>query len=761
MSKSLQSLCVLGVACISRTYGRDVEVDTIYNKLSLDHKLGQLFQLEAALTVMDGKDLNFTELDMYAKLGIGSYFNNFGVFDKDGFQENLNGVEIRDIIDNMMNVSLEKEPLNPILYGLDSVHGANFVGKSTIFPAQINVGSTFDVTYSYEIGVITSNDMAGAGSKYSFGPVLDVALNLRSPRVQETYGQDSYLVSRMGAENVKGIQNSGLVSACPKHFLGYQHNAIGYDRTNVDISRFNLVNTALRPFMAAIDAGALSIMESYSSLNTMPMVDNAEWLHTVLRDVLHFKGILITDYKEVQNLVDFHHTAESYAGALKRSIRAGVDVSMVADLAIDWIEILKQILDDDKTMGPYIEAAVKRVIYVKKQLNLYKNPYSGMENLANIGSQESVDLAIQVARDSIVLLRNNAFVLPLKPFTRVFLTGNGIDNAGAQSGGWSHMWQGKDGNEYFKERITILDGLRQYVPVPLLTYMDINEEFAELEVVPALVLAKLADVCVVALAEHPGVEKPYDIDNLALPPSQARFLDAMRLACNQIVLVLIQARPRTFDDSPDIDAIVNTMLVGPYGGQAIAEILVGLYNPNGRQVLPYSMKDGLNGIPYNAPVDTLCGSDACLAEYPFGHGLSYSIFLYSNLRLSTRNVSCWGTLNVSVDVTNLGILPGKEAVLLFIQQKTRSHVPEVKNLKAFEKIFLLPGITETVTFQLQQDAWTYLSPNLNETNLNDSFRPVCEPGAFYVAMKYDTLCKFDDSETNEMCGQFTVVKEFQ
>ncbi|CCI40932.1 unnamed protein product [Albugo candida] len=742
-----------GAVFIPGTHGDDSKVDTIYGSLSAEHRIGQLFQLEAASTIMDGEKVNQANLLKFAQLGIGSYLNNFGVFDRNGFQENLNGSEIRQIIDNIMDVSLKEDPNNPILYGLDSVHGANFVGKATIFPAQINIGSTFDVKYAFQVGEVASNDTAGAGSKYVFGPVADVALNKRSCRIQETFGQDSYLVSRMTAESVKGIQNNGLVTACLKHFLGYQHNYLGYDRVNVEISDFNLVNTILQPFIAGIDAGALSIMQSYSSVNTLPMVDNAEWLHTVLRDILHFKGVVITDYKEGQNLVDFHHTAENYTDALKRCIKAGVDISMVVDLSINWIEILKQILKEDPSMAPYVEAAVKRVIYVKNQLNLYDQPYSGKELLANIGSQESIDLAIQVARDSIVLLRNNDSVLPLNPTSRIFLTGNAANNAGGMSGGWSHVWQGQDGNDLFKERITILDGLKKLAQ--RLTYtvgLNYTQEYDEQEVLKAQNMAKEADVCVVALAEHSGVEKPFDIDDLALPLNQTKFLDAMKMSCKKLVLVLVQARPRTFPVTSDIHAILNTMLVGPHGGQAIAEILMGLYNPNGRQVVPYSMKDGHDSLVYNAPVDTLCGYGPCVADFPFGFGLSYTKYVYSNLRMSTQTVACAGTLTVKVDVSNQGSMAGREAVLLFIQQKTRSHVPEIKNLKSFDKISLAIGETKTVTFELQQDAWTYLSPKIEE-----NFRVVCEPGAFFVAIKYDTLCEFDGDETNEMCGKFTVV----
>ncbi|KAL0587140.1 hypothetical protein ABG067_003198 [Albugo candida] len=776
MLSTLYFVCGLGAALISRTTASDSKVDAIFKDLTLDNGLGQLFQLEAPATVMDGKLLNLTKLEIYAKLGIGSYLNNFGLFDKDGFQENLDGFEIRNIIDKIMNVSLEKQPLNPILYGLDSVHGANFVGKATIFPAQINIGATFDVKYAFEVGVVASNDTAAAGAKWVFAPVLDTTANCRFPRVQETFGQDSYLVSRMGAESVRGIQKYGLVSACPKHFLGYQETTIGFDRTNVELSMFNIVNTALKPFIAAIDAGALSIMESYSSLNTLPMVDNEKWLRKVLRDILQFKGVLITDYKEVQNLVDYHHTASNYTEALKRSIRAGVDISMIVDYSIDWIDMLKKIMKEDPSMIPFVETAIKRVIYVKNQLNLYDQPYSGKELLANIGSQESIDLAIQVARDSIVLLRNNDSVLPFNPTSRIFLTGNAANNAGGMSGGWSHAWQGQDGNDLFKERITILDGLKKLAQ--RLTYtvgLNYTQEYDEQEVLKAQNMAKEADVCVVALAEHSGVEKPFDIDDLALPLNQTKFLDAMKMSCKKLVLVLVQARPRTFPVTSDIHAILNTMLVGPHGGQAIAEILMGLYNPNGRQVVPYSMKDGHNSIPYNAPVDTLCGYGPCVADFPFGFGLSYTKYVYSNLRMSTQTVACAGTLTVKVDVSNQGSMAGREAVLLFIQQKTRSHVPEIKNLKSFEKISLAIGETKTVTFELQQDAWTFekISLAIGETKtvtfelqqdawtylspeIEENFRVVCEPGAFFVAIKYDTLCKFDGSETNEMCGKFTV-----
>nr|CCA21377.1 unnamed protein product [Albugo laibachii Nc14] len=755
MPKTLHSLCILGSALAGYAHAGHMssKVDDIFDKLTLEGGLGQLFQLEAASTILNGSSLKEDDLSKYATLGIGSYLNNIGIYDKNGTQENLNGSEIRAVIDRIMNVSLEKQPYNPILYGLDSVHGANFVGKATIFPAQINIGATFDVKYAFQVEAIASDDTAGAGGKLIFGPVVDIPNNMKGPRVQETYGEDTFLVSQMATQAVKGIQNSGLVAACPKHFLAYQATSIGYDRTNVEISQFNLVNKILKPYMAATDAGALCIMESFSTLNTLPMVDNTYWLSYVLRDVLAFKGFVITDYKEVQNLVDYHHTAENYSEALKRSIRAGVDITMTIDYYSDWIGMLKDIMKEDPSMIPFVTTAIKRVIYVKSKLDLYKNPYSGKDLISKIGSQESIDMAVQVARDSIVLMRNNNNTLPLEKDMKVFLSGNAFDSAGGQSGGWSRSWQGQDGNDFFKERITILDAMKKYAQK--LTYtmgLNISEEYNEQEVSKAKKMAMDADICVVALGEHSGVEKPYDIDDLAIPVNQTKYLNVMKAACKQLVLVLVQARPRTFDDSSEIGAILNTALVGPFGGQAIAEILLGMYNPNGRQVLSYSMKDGYNGIHYDSPVDTKCGNGECITEYPFGHGLSYSNFSYSNFKLSAENVSCTGKLTVTVDVTNNGPMDGKEAVLLFIQQKTRSHVPEKKTLQAFQKITVRNGESMTVTFDLNQKAWTHLSPNIE-----DNFRRVCEPGQFFVAMKYDTQCNFNGPEKGPMCGAFRIV----
>nr|CCA21376.1 glycoside hydrolase putative [Albugo laibachii Nc14] len=755
MRRTLRSLCVLGavLAGYLNCGHTSSDVDDILNGLTLDEALGQLFQLETPSVMMNGQVLNQTSLARFAKLGIGSYLNGFGTFDKNGSQENLNASEFRAIIDEIMRVGLGNQPLNPIVYGIDSVHGANYIGGATIFPQQINIAATFDVKYAYESNRMASDDTAGAGAKLIFAPVADVASNVRFPRVQETYGESAFLVSRMVAESVKGIQKSNLVAACPKHFLGYQSTQSGYDKTNADVSMFHLVNNVLKPFIAAFDVGALSMMESYSSLNAIPMVENKLWLHTVLRDVLKFEGMVLTDYKEVQSAVDFHFTSKNYSSALKRAIMAGIDMSMVVNYDDDWIGIVKQLMQEDPSFVPYVKTAISRVIRMKKKLGLYTDPYSGKELLAKVGSQESIDFAIQIARDSIVLLRNTNDTLPLNKTSKIFLSGNAFDSAGQQSGGWSHVWQGSNGNEIFSKRITILDAMKKYADK--LTYtvgLNISEEYNEDEVSKAQGLAKDADVCVVALGERSGTEKPFDIDDLAMPMSQQKYLDAMKMVCKKVVLVLVQARPRTFNDSSEIGAILNTALVGPFGGQAIVEVLLGMYNPNGRQVLSYSMRDGQSIVRHDTQVDTLCNYSPCIAEYPFGHGLSYTNFTYSNLKLDARNISCTGTLTISVDVTNNGPMDGKEAVLVFLQQKVRTYVPEVKNLVEFTKIFLRVGEKTTVTFILKQEAWTYLSPDIE-----DMLRPVCEPSEFFVAVKYNTLCRFKGEETNEMCAKFDVV----
>lgn len=758
MYRTLQALCILGSVLTCYTNGQSPEelsTDDIIAKLTLDVALGQLFQLETPSTIMNGQVVDENKLSTFATLGIGSYLNGFGTFDKNGTQQNLNATEIRNIINKIMQISLDKHPYNPIVYGIDSVHGANYIGNATIFPAQINIASTFDVTYARYFGAVASNDTAAAGIAWIFGPVADVAHNPRFPRFQETYGECPFVVSRMVAETVTGIQQSKLVAACVKHFLGYDQTLTGYDRTNAEVSMFNIVNTVLRPFKAAIDAGTLSIMESYSALNLIPMVENTFWLRKVLRGVLHFDGVLLTDYKEVQNLVDFHFTAHNYSQALKRSIKAGVDMSMVVNYDDDWIGMLKTIIKEDPSILPDVKESIRRVIGMKQKLHLYKEPYSGMDLIKQVGSKESIDMAIQIARDSIVLLRNNDHTLPLKKNAKIFLSGNAIENAGRMSGGWSLVWQGQDGNDFFPNRITILDAMKKYAKKLSYTVgLNITDQYDEEEVSKAQRMAKAADVCVVALGERPGTEKPFDIDDLALPLNQTRYLDVMKLACKKVVLVLVQARPRVFADSSDIGAIVNTMLVGPFGGQAIVEILMGMYNPNGRQAFSYTMRDGLSMIPYNAPVDTLCGYSPCVAEYPFGHGLSYSTFVYSNLRISAQDISCKGVLNVAVDITNKGPMDGKEAVLLFIQQKVRTYVPEIKNLREFQKIFLRVGESTTVHFELREDAWTYWSPEIEE-----DFRTVCEPSEFFVAMKYDTLCKFKGVESNEMCASFNVTSE--
>ncbi|EGZ27931.1 putative hydrolase [Phytophthora sojae] len=693
----------------------DAQAQTIVDGFSTDLVIGQMCQLDISMVLNSDHSVNETLVRQYAKLGVGSYLNSpFAGWNATGW---------RNTIKEIQTYHMDENGGHPMVYGLDSVHGAQYVDQAVMFPQQINAGASFNPDLARKMGFVTARDTAAAGITWVLGPILDISYNPLWTRTYETFGEDPYLASVLGAAYIQGVQNNSQNGACMKHFIGYSQTATGVDREGTTISDYDLLNYHVPSFKAGIEHGAMSTMENYISVNGAPVISSTKILNNLLRDDLGFDGVVVTDWGEVNNLQSWHRVVRTQQDAVELVVaNTSLDMSMVP-YSTDFIDQVKSVLSSNADYEDRLRSSAKRIIKMKLEMGLYDTPVPGEDNVDLVGNNDDLEEALNLARESIVLLKNDDNLLPLAN--------------GTSCGGWSIYWQGTSGNDYFAHGT--VDG----------TYSD--EDLST-----ATGYASDADVVIVAIGEAPYAEKWGDIDELTLPSGQLEYVQALANTGTEVVLILFEGRPRLLGSLPDsVSAVVWGGLPCEQGGQAMAEILFGEVNPSGRLPITYPKYSGHIMIPYRHRVDTQCSYSACEMQWDFGAGLSYTNFSYSDLKLSTNKItSNDDTVTVSVKVTNNGTRAGKETVMLFMIQPYRAiSVPEVKMLRKFEKIELEAGASTTAMFTLTADDWSVYKPQIG-SGLNR----VAENGEFVVAIHPDTDCDVynDAGITNELCANFTL-----
>ncbi|KAG6971689.1 hypothetical protein JG687_00001882 [Phytophthora cactorum] len=570
-----------------------------------------------------------------------------------------------------------------MVYGLDSVHGANYVAGSVLFGQEINSGASFNPDLVYEVNPLWA-------------------------RTYETFGEDPYLCSVMGDAVIRGLQSNNQTAACMKHFVGYSKTPTGHDRDGVTMADFDLLNYFVQPYQAGISAGALSTMENYISINGIPVVANTKILEDLVRNDLNYDGVVVTDWAEINNLKDWHRVVDTYEEAVRLSLtRTALDMSMV----------------------PY---DTEFITHATEMLSSFPDEFL-------VGNDDDKAVALDLARESIVVLKNDNNILPLA---------NG-------SSGYS-------GNDMYPNGISVRQGFENLVGNNSFTYfngLNADGTYSEADLATAVNLASQHEYTIAVIGEDTYAEKPGDIDDLDLPAGQIAYVEALAATGTKVILVLFEGRPRLLGSLPDTaSAVIHGLLACELGGQALVEILYGEVNPSGRLPLTYPKDSGNVMIPYNHRVTTKCVDDIgsyvdCEMQWDFGTGLSYTTFTYSALTLSKTTVSGPDdSLTASVFVTNSGSVAGKETVMLFVIQPYRLiSVPEVKMLRKFKKISLEPGITEEVTFTLTADDWSVYDPQIGS-----GFNQVAEDGTFVVAIKPETDCDVYNTITSELCAQFTL-----
>ncbi|CAI5726853.1 unnamed protein product [Peronospora effusa] len=741
------------------------QVDKLLSSMDLNAMLGQMTQLDVSTILHPNRTLNQAIVHEHAKLNVGSYLNTPGAELNDSnvnSTHNFSPREWRELITEIQAI-YASHGSHPIIYGIDSVHGANYVRGAVLFGQQLNAAATFNPKLVYEMGRITARDTGAAGIPWVFAPILEISQNPLWARTFETFGEDPHLVSVMADAIIRGIQSNGTIAACMKHIIAYSKTPTGHDRAGVTISDFDLLNRFAPSFIAAIKAGAMTAMESYISINGVPVVASTKILRDLVRHDMDFQGLIVTDYAEIHNLHAWHRVAKTDQDAVRMALtNAPLDMSMVP-LNTSFIDMARLSVQENPELLSRVKDSVHRILTTKVKLGLFENALPGTEDdIALVGQNESRQAALELARESIILLKNEDDILPLDANSQVFLTGHSADNVGLLCGGWTLRWQGVSGNKLIPNGISLRQGIANVLNTSTLHYangLHPNGSYSSVDLEEAKHLAKKSSYTIVAIGEDVYAEKPGDLNDLNLPLGQIEYVREIAATGTKVILVLAQGRPRLLQGLAEIvNAVVYAMLPGELGGQALAEILFGRVNPSGRLPITYPKTSANIAIPYNHLVSTRCRDDGpCKMEWNFGHGLSYSAFKYGELTLSKTSISNSddASLEISVSVTNAGSMAGKETVMLFLIQPFRAiSVPEAKQLKKFAKIYLQPGETRVVSFTLTREDWGVFNPQIGS-----GFLRVVEVGKYFIAMKPETDCNvYDESgaTSDPLCAQFTI-----
>lgn len=692
-------------------------------KMTLEEKIGQMCEITVDVVTdfpgsKEGFKLSEAMLDtVIGKYKVGSILNvPLSVAQK----KEVWAEAIRKIQEKSM-----KEIGIPCIYGVDQIHGTTYTLDGTLFPQGVNMGASFNRELVRRGAEISAYETKAGCIPWTYAPVVDLGRDPRWPRMWENYGEDCYVNAEMGVAAVKGFQGEDpnhigeyRVAACMKHYMGYGVPVSGKDRTPSSISRSDLREKHFAPFLAAVKAGALSVMVNSGVDNGMPFHANRELLTEWLKEDLNWDGMIVTDWADINNLCTRDHIAATKKEAVKIAINAGIDMSMVP-YEVSFCDYLKELVQEGEVPMSRIDDAVARVLRLKYRLGLFEHPYWDIRKYDKFGSAEFAAEALQAAEESEVLLKNEGGILPLCKGTKILLSGPNANSMRCLNGGWSYSWQGHRADEFAGAYHTIYEalcdkfGIQNIVYEPGVTYAPYKNdnwwEENEPEIDKAVKAAAGVDVIVACIGENSYCETPGNMNDLTLSANQRNLVKALAGTGKPVVLILNQGRPRIINDIvPLAKAVVNVMLPGNYGGDALANLLSGDANFSAK--MPFTYPKYVNMLPnYDYKSCENMGQmggnynyDAVMdVQWPFGYGLSYTTYAYRNLRVDRTEFVASDELVFSVDVTNTGKVEGKESVLLYSKDVVASSTPDNIRLRNFEKISLKPGETKTVTMKLK------------------------------------------------------------
>lgn len=700
----------------------EAQVEQTLKKLTLEEKVGQMMELVTDLFGANDKngvfyiDEHKTD-SILSRYKIGSILNAPNTCAPTAKQW-------EKYISQIQKISMKRIGI-PCVFGLDQNHGSTYTQDGTLFPQNINVAATFNREIARRSAEATAYETRAVSVPWTYSPTVDLGRDARWPRIWENFGEDCYLSSEMGSSMVRGFQGEDPnhidqyhISACMKHFMGYGVPWTGKDRTPAYISPFDLREKHFAPFLAGLQAGALTVMVNSASVNGLPMHANKEFLTGWLKEQTGWDGVLVTDWADVNNLYTREMIAKDKKDALRIAINAGIDMIM-EPYSCDACGYLIELVKEGKIPMSRIDDACRRVLRMKYRLDLFKNPTQKLKNYPKFGGEEFAKLALEGATESMVLLKNEGNILPLQHGKKILLTGPNANQMRCLDGGWSYTWQGHRTDEFAGKYNTIYEAFcNQYGKENVIlnqgvTYNEKGKYWEENEpqIQGAVDAAKNVDVIVACIGENSYTETPGNLTDLWLSENQRNLVKELAKTGKPVILVLNEGRPRLIADiEPLAQGIIDILIPGNMGGDALANLVSGKSNFSGK--MPYTYPKEINSLANydfkkSEEVGTMEGAYDYNAkitqQWGFGHGLSYTSYQYSNLKVSQSDFGHGDIIKVSVDVKNTGKVAGKESVLLFSSDLIASMLPDGRRLRAFDKIELQPGETKTVTFNLNAD----------------------------------------------------------
>lgn len=708
----------------------EAQVEQTLKKLTLEEKIGQMMELVTDLFGANDKngvfyiDEHKTD-SILSRYKIGSILNAPNTCAPTAKQWEKYIAQIQKI--SMKRIGI------PCVFGLDQNHGSTYTQGGTLFPQNINVAATFNREIARRSAEATAYETRAVSVPWTYSPTVDLGRDARWPRIWENFGEDCYLSSEMGKAMVYGFQGEDPnnidqyhIATSMKHFMGYGVPWTGKDRTPAYISPADLREKHFAPFLAGLQAGALTVMVNSASVNGMPMHANKDILTGWLKEETGWDGVLITDWADINNLYTREMVAKDKKDALRIAINAGIDMIM-EPYSCDACGYLIELVKEGKIPMSRIDDACRRVLRMKYRLDLFKNPTQKLKNYPKFGGEEFAKLALEGATESMVLLKNEGNILPLQHGKKILLTGPNANQMRCLDGGWSYTWQGHRADEFAGKYNTICEafcneyGKENVILNQGVTYNEKGKYWEENEpqIQGAVDAAKDADVIVACIGENSYTETPGNLTDLWLSENQRNLVKALAQTGKPVILVLNEGRPRLIADiEPLAQGIINILIPGNMGGDALANLVSGKSNFSGK--MPYTYPKEINSLANydfkkSEEVGTMEGAYDYNAkitqQWGFGYGLSYTSYKYSNLKVSQSDFRHGDIIKVSVDVKNTGKVAGKESVLLFSSDLIASMVPDGRRLRAFDKVELQPGETKTMTFELKADDLAFVGWN--------------------------------------------------
>lgn len=736
--KKLHFFCIIQFLLISSSIsGQDIpdsiskKVEALLSKMNLQEKVGQMVNIGLPALFNDGywsqRDtaiIDTSKLSYFVcRYGVGSIHNTPG-YPPSRYEWYRIVKQIEDYAINHSRLKI------PVIYGIDDIHGANYVLGSTLLPHQIAIAATWDTAWASKNGQITSYESRAASLVWNYNPNADVATQMLWGRIGESFGEDPYLVGQMAAAYTWGAQTGSMnktssTAVCLKHYLGYGAGLNGKDRANAIIPESYLRQYFMPPFKDAIEKGAMTIMISSNSVNGVPCHVNKRYITDILKGELGFKGFTVSDFSDVEFLVGAHDVAENFREATKLAVNSGLDMIMnpfdakIADAIISLVQ------SGDIPLSR-IDDAVTRILTVKYMLNLFERPYNDPNEFTKFGSPEFMKANYENACDAITLLKNDS-ILPLKKNKKVLVTGYTSNSINCLNGAWSRSFLGQTTKYNDPSKKTVLEAIQEINGENNTLFLQGTDYLYDINTEEVVRKASDVDYIVVCLGEIPATEKPSDINELQLPDVQLNLIKKLSVAGKPVILVLVEGRPRIICEiEPLCKGILMAYLPGDEGGRAIASILFGDKNPNGKLPYTYPKYSG-NSLPYwhkKADIrDVNWGFNGFYPQYQFGFGLSYTNFKYSNVRISNDTIIGEQELTVTIEVSNIGSIEGKEVVECYVHDVVASVSPDVLKLVRFCKIDLQPGETKQVSFVLSKKDLGFV---------NSDNKWITEPGQFKV-----------------------------